>query len=321
MKPTTSTGPGPVRRIWNSLRWVILGGLLALLGILAGPSLRAINGGRLFGHQVVRAPLDGRTAVNVLILGLDQKDKLHPEEGRRSDTILLARVDTVARTVYGVSIPRDTRVRPDLDKGWTKINAAYTEGGPHATMSLVEDITGVRPDYYLVVDTASTRKLVDLVGGVKVDVDRRMKYDDNWQDLHIDLRPGLQTLDGDKAVQYLRFRHDALGDIRRMRRQQIFVRALAERVVAPANIPKLPWVMSELRHLVQTNLGDDDLLYLANRFRSVPAEALHLTSLEGESRTMGGISYFLPYKDKMEESLATAFPGTIAPENPPVDTL
>jgi LCP family protein required for cell wall assembly len=270
---------------------------------------------------VVRAPLDGRTAVNVLILGLDQKDKLHPEEGRRSDTILLARVDTVTRTVYGVSIPRDTRVRPDLDKGWTKINAAYTEGGPHATMSLVEDITGVRPDYYLVVDTASTRKLVDLVGGVKVDVDRRMKYDDNWQDLHIDLRPGLQTLDGDKAVQYLRFRHDALGDIRRMRRQQIFVRALAERVVAPANIPKLPWVMSELRHLVQTNLGDDDLLYLANRFRSVPAEALHLTSLEGESRTMDGISYFLPYKDKMEESLATAFPATIAPENPPVDTL
>lgn len=310
-----------MRRIWNSLRWVILGGLLALLGILAGPSLRAINGGRLFGRQVVRAPLEGRTAVNILVLGLDQKDKLHPEEGRRSDTILLARVDTVTRSVTGVSIPRDTRVRPDLDKGWTKINGAYTEGGPHATMSLVEDITGVRPDYYLVVDTASTRRLVDLVGGVTVNVDRRMKYDDNWQDLHIDLRPGVQTLDGDKAVQYLRFRHDALGDIRRMRRQQAFLRALAERVVAPGNIPKLPWVIRELHQLIQTNLGDDDLLYLANQFRGVPADSLHLTSLEGESRTVDGISYFLPYRHKMEESLAAAFPGTVAPEKPPVDTL
>jgi len=304
--------------------WIVyplLGAILAVLALSAGPMLRVWTGGKIFGATVVRPPFGGRTAFNILVLGLDQPDKLFPEKGRRSDTMLLARVDLMAKTVTGISIPRDTRVRLEPDGPWTKINAAYTENGITGAVDVVQAITGVMPDYYVVVDTASTKHLVDLVGGVQVDVDKRMKYDDNWQDLHIDLQPGVQTLDGEEAVGYLRFRQDVTGDLARMKRQQAFMGALAKRLVTPANLPKLPWIVRELRRQVDTDMRDDDLLYLANQMKDVPSTHLSFTSLEGESRMVRGISYFLPFREKLNELVLEAFPEAELPANPPVDTI
>lgn len=308
------------RRLPAWIGYPLLGMVLTLLFLAAGPLLRVWTGGQILGHRVVGPPFGGRTEFNVLILGLDQPDKLFPELGRRADTILLARVDLLAKTVSGVSVPRDTRVRAAEGKSWSKINAVYTGGGVEAMARLLEEITGVHTDYYMIVDTASTKRLVDLVGGVDVTVDKRMKYDDNWQDLHIDLRPGPQRLDGDQAVGFLRFRHDATGDIARMKRQQMFLAALADRMLEPANLPKLPWIVAELRRQVDTDMRDDDLLYLANQMKDVSSDRLSFHTLEGEGRTIKGISYILLYQQKMYERILEAFPDTTPPQDPPVDT-
>jgi LCP family protein required for cell wall assembly len=331
LKNTTSTGDKPrttaarARKRARVPPWLLypfLGALLAVLVIAGGPLLRVWSGGKLFGQSIVAPPLGGRTEFNLLVLGLDQPDKLFPEKiGRRSDTMLLAHVDLLTKQITGVSIPRDTRVRLADNKSWTKINSAYTEGGAQGAIDIVQEITGVTPDYYMVVDTASTKHLVDLVGGVDVDVDKRMKYDDNWQDLHINLQPGPQHLNGDQAVGFIRFRHDATGDIARMKRQQQFVRAMATRLLDPVNLPKLPWIVSELRRQVQTNLPDADVLYLAKEMRNVPASHLVFHSLDGESRMIRGVSYFLPYGNKMRERIAGAFPHATIPQDPNIDTL
>lgn len=318
--------PGVKRRRKSRLpAWVLyplLGAFIALLAIAGRPALQILSGGKVLGQTVVAPPLGGRSQINLLILGLDQPDRLFPEKiGRRSDTMLLAHVDLLTKEVTGVSIPRDTRVRLEHDKPWTKINSAYTDGGVDGAIRIVQEITGVSPDYFVVVDTASTKRLVDLVGGVTVTVDKRMKYDDNWGDLHINLRPGTQRLNGEQAVGFLRFRHDATGDIARMKRQQQFIRSMAEQMLQPANLPKLPWIVSELHRQVKTNMSDADLLYLARQMKDVPASHLVFHSLDGESRMIRGVSYFLPYGNKMRERIAEAFPNAPTADSPDVDTL
>jgi LCP family protein required for cell wall assembly len=298
----------------------MLGVILALLVLGGAPVLRVITGGKLFGHQITRPPLQGRTAFNVLILGLDQPDKLVPKLGRRTDSMLLAHVDLATKTLTGISIPRDSRVRFPDAKTFIKINAAYTQGGPQASVDIVKAVTGVTADYFVVVDTASTEGLVDLVGGVDVDVDHKMNYDDNWQNLHIHLEAGPQHLDGAHAIQYLRFRHDVTGDLARMHRQQAFLRSLASQITRPGNIPKLPWVMKELRKQVQTNMDDTDLLYLASELRGVPGKHLMFDTLPGESRSIGGEDYYLLYANKMREMIARTFPGAMPPDEGTVDS-
>lgn len=315
MSKAASTVHKKRRRIPPWFTYPLMGALLAMVFMACGPILRVVTGGKLFGHQVTRPPLQGRTAFNVLILGLDQPDKLQPKLGRRTDSMLLAHVDLPTRTVVGISIPRDTRVRFPDAISWIKVNAAYTQGGPQASMDIVRAITGVSVDYFVVVDTTSTKDLVDLVGGVDVDVDHKMDYDDDWQDLHIHLEAGPQHLDGAHAIQYLRFRHDVTGDLARMHRQQMFLRSLAGQMTRPANIPKLPWVMKELRKQIQTNMEDTDMLYLARELRGVPGSHLMFDTVPGESRTIEGTDYFLPYPNKMRVAIVRSFPDAA----PPVD--
>jgi anionic cell wall polymer biosynthesis LytR-Cps2A-Psr (LCP) family protein len=147
-----------------------------------------------------------------------------------------------------------------------------------------------------------------------------MNYDDNWQNLHIHLEAGPQHLDGAHAIQYLRFRHDVTGDLARMHRQQAFLRSLASQITRPGNIPKLPWVMKELRKQVQTNMDDTDLLYLASELRGVPGKHLMFDTLPGESRSIGGEDYYLLYANKMREMIARTFPGAMPPDEGTVDS-
>lgn len=319
MDSTASKASGR-RRIPPWVKFPLLGILLGCAILAGGPALRVVTGGKLFGKQVTRPPLEGRTSFNVLVLGLDQPNRLNPKLPRRTDSMLLAHVDLPTKMVTGVSIPRDTRVRFVGARNWMKINAAYGEGGPQGSVDIVKQFTGVTADYFVVVDTTSTKHLVDLVGGVSVVVDKKMDYDDSWQDLHIHLKAGPQHLDGDHAIQFLRFRHDATGDIARMGRQQMFLRSLASQIARPANIPKLPWIIKELRSKVETNLDDTDLLYLAREMRNAPASHLIFETLPGESRMVGGADYFLPYGDKMRQTILQAFPGTVIPDDGAVET-
>jgi LCP family protein required for cell wall assembly len=161
-----------------------------------------------------------------------------------------------------LSIPRDTQVEiPGV--GVEKINDANVEGGPALAARVVSrTLNDVPIDRYVRVTTEAFRELVDLVGGVEVFVPYPMKYVDVTQNLNIDLEQGWQTLNGDQAEQFARFRKDQNGDIGRVQRQQSLLKALRQRLVSPTVLPRLPEAIRVMQQYVDTNLSLEEMLAL-----------------------------------------------------------
>ena len=156
-----------------------------------------------------------------------------------SDTMLLLRFNPQNEQLVVMSVPRDTRtyVRGSL----TKLNEANRYGGPSLAAESVSDLLGgVAIDRYVRINVQGVEKLVDALGGVTVNVPKDMKYQDDSQHLYINLKAGEQTLTGDQALQFLRFRYDENGDIGRIQRQQMLMRAMVEQALNPTTIARLP---------------------------------------------------------------------------------
>lgn len=169
-----------------------------------------------------------------------------------TDTILLAQVRPGGQ-VNVLSIPRDSWL--DIPGwGFGKINGANPHGGPDMLIAAVQKLTGVRVDGYAFVSLYALRALTDAAGGVTLDVPTRMKYDDNAGRLHIDLQPGVQHLNGVQAEGFLRFRYDNLGDLGRVQRQQLFLRALAGQVSRPWNWWRVPLMVSAVDRNMKSGL-------------------------------------------------------------------
>jgi LCP family protein required for cell wall assembly len=146
-----------------------------------------------------------------------------------------------------------------------KINRANNLGGPALTAKVVSTaLGGISVDRYVRVSTDAFRELVDLLGGVDVYVPAPMKYDDFTQKLHIDLAQGWQTLNGEQAEQFARFRHDAYGDIGRVQRQQALLKALKKRLTSPTVIPQIPQILRVMSKYIDTNLTVEEMLSLIN---------------------------------------------------------
>ncbi|MGB3571462.1 MAG: LCP family protein, partial [Phormidesmis sp.] len=231
-----------------------------------------------FRYQVSRP-------VNILVMGLDEA---HDVEGAapddlvgRTDTMLLVRVDPEAKAVNVMSIPRDTRV--DIPGyGPDKINQANFEGGAElAAQTVTHNFNNVSIDRYVRVSTTAFKEIVDLVGGIEVLVPSAMQYEDKTQGLVIDLQPGLQNLNGDEAEQFARFRQDSYGDIGRVQRQQILLKALRQQLTTPAVLPKLPQILRVLQSRVDTNLSLEELLALAGFGLDLEPDDLHMVMLPG----------------------------------------
>ncbi|MDM7324465.1 MAG: LCP family protein [Thermus sp.] len=184
--------------------------------------------------------------------------KRAPERFRGlADTILLVRLDPGDNRVVVLSIPRDVWVNlPGY--GWYKVNAASPLGGPSLMKEAVARITGVEADRYVVVSTEALRRGVDALGGVRVCVEKPMRYRDTAAGLDINLEPGCQVLNGEKAEGYLRFRKDALGDIGRIQRQQAFFHALKEQVLSPSGLLRLPRAVAAVEPYFQTDLSREE---------------------------------------------------------------
>lgn len=204
--------------------------------------------------------------VNILVMGIDRvsdSDK-NPSDvfSGRSDTMLLLRLDSTEESVTMLSIPRDTQVElPEV--GLAKINDANVEGGAALAARVVSRTLNDAPvDRYVRVTTDAFRELVDLVGGVEVFVPYPMQYEDVTQDLYIDLEPGWQTLNGDQAEQFARFRKDNYGDIGRVQRQQTLLKALRQRLLSPTVLPRLPQIIRVMQQYIDTNLSLEEMLAL-----------------------------------------------------------
>lgn len=233
---------------------------------------------RGFGYRVTRP-------VNILVMGIDRVADVDDDSPEvftgRSDTMLLIRVDPLGNTASILSIPRDTQVViPDI--GVTKINHANLEGGSElAAQTVSETLNNVPIDRYLRLSTSAFRELVDLLGGVEVYVPQRMVYEDNTQKLKIDLEEGWQTLNGDEAEQFARFRSDGYGDVGRVQRQQQLLQALRNRVINPAVLPKIPEAIHLMQTYIDTNLSLEEMLALVNFGLGLEQDNLRMVMLPG----------------------------------------
>ncbi|GGJ90061.1 LCP family protein [Deinococcus aquiradiocola] len=169
-----------------------------------------------------------------------------------TDTIVLAQVQPDGQ-VRLLSIPRDTWVNVP-GWGYGKINSANRRGGPDTLVQAVQQLTGLRVDAHALLSLNALRDLTDAAGGVNLTVPEDMRYDDTAGRLHINLKAGPQHLNGQQAEGFLRFRHDALGDIGRVSRQQMFLGALAARLRSPLNAWRLPAVVGALDRNASTDL-------------------------------------------------------------------
>jgi polyisoprenyl-teichoic acid--peptidoglycan teichoic acid transferase len=196
--------------------------------------------------------------VYVAIMGVDERE----HDSGRSDTLLLMRLDPTTKKVDVVNIPRDTRITYSSGKE-SKINAAYAIDGPELTTEVVGNLLGIDRPYYVTVNFNAFEELVNQVGGVEMTVEKHYVYDDPYQDLHIDIKPGRQTMYGETALQYVRLRYDGVtnSDIARIGRQQEFLRALVTKV--PSNWTRIPAMISTVRKYVKTNIPEGDQLKLA----------------------------------------------------------
>lgn len=223
--------------------------------------------------------------VNILVMGIDrvpEVPKNSPEAfDGRSDTMLLLRLDPTDNSVRMLSIPRDTQVNiPGVGIG--KVNDANVEGGAALAARVVSrTLNDVPIDRYVRVTTDAFRELVDLVGGIEVFVPYPMKYEDATQNLKIDLEQGWQTLDGNRAEQFARFRKDKNGDIGRVQRQQALLKALRQRLVSPTVLPQLPQVIRVMQQYVDTNLSMEEMLAIAGFSLKLQADDFKMVLLPG----------------------------------------
>jgi len=242
--------------------------------------------------------------VNILVLGIDER----PHDPGRTDTMILVSIDPVKERVALISLPRDTRVRIPGRRGYDRLNAAHAYGGPRLAMETVSEFLGIPVDYYVKVNFDGFEKLIDILGGVEIDVEQRMKYDDYAGNLHIDLYPGRQVLNGADALAYVRFRSDGLGDISlidpakgeyggRIIRQQKFLNALIRKAAQPATIGKLPQLALQLQDCVATNLPVTKMISLALSLRDLDSDSVVTAVLPGTGDTINGVAYWVPNED------------------------
>ena len=246
----------------------------------------------------------------VLIMGVDKRE----DDVGRSDTLMIATIDPRLDQATLLSIPRDTRVKI-RGLGYDKINAAYSYGGVDLTESTVENFLGIDIDHYVQIDTNSFVKIIDAIGGVDIDVEKRMFYEDPWDDnggLVIDLYPGQQHMDGKTAVTYVRYR-DSEGDIGRVKRQQAFMQACMDKVTSPEIIPRIPKIAREIIDAVETDMSLRQLLELAGSLKAAQQNGLETDMVPGYPLYIDDISYWIPDVELLRISVADALGISVDP--------
>ncbi len=286
---------------------MIICGLLALI-LLAGGLITARD---LFfpSHSATGGDselLKDGQRLNVLLLGIDARE----DEGMaRSDSIILVSVDPKSKQVSLLSIPRDTRVNIP-GHGWDKINSATVYGGPELSAKVLSSLLGVSVKHYILTDFSGFKDIVDVLGGVVLDVDQDMYevLDGDRTDV-INLTMGVQRLDGDKALQYVRYRKYDFADIDRTKYQQKFLIALVKEILQPSSIPKLPRLIPEINRYVKTNLSISDMLKMTTAAKSLESFNMVAQTLPGRPIELPDGDYWGVDPVEAEQAVAALFNG------------
>jgi len=260
-------------------------------------------------------PWDGATRVNVLVMGLDYRDWAAGEGPPRTDTMILLTIDPLTKTGGMLSIPRDLWVSiPGY--GYGKINTAYQigeaarlpGGGPALAIKTVEGLLGVPIQYYAQIDFSAFERFIDEIGGVKLEIPKKIKIDLIGDEKgKVLLKPGVQTLPGNYALAYARARNTEGGDFDRAQRQQQVILAIRDRILSfnliPVLLQKAPSLYDELSSGINTNMALDEAFRLAWLAQQIPEENIKHGIIGAEQVAFGkspdGLDILKPLPDKI----------------------
>lgn len=228
--------------------------------------------------------------INILMMGIDSVEGTH-----RSDTIFVLGVNPSKKKVTMLSIPRDTRVL--VENKARKINEILPRYGESTLRSVIEDLLKIKINKKAEVGFESFISVIDTIGGVDINIEKVMNYDDNHGNLHIHFKPGMNHLDGQQALNYVRFRKDAMADLGRIKRQQYFVKAVITKMINPATIVRLPSIIENIFQYMDTDFTVSELLTICSAFEDFDIKLKSL-SLPGEARYIDKISFFIPYQEE-----------------------
>ena len=283
--------------------------VIICMGITFGIKVHQ-NGGGLQGFLAATLgqdieKLQDLDTIYVLVLGVSED-----LDTKLTDTIILCGYNPKQQKATMLSIPRDTFVgknRANAKSGYDKINAKYSES-PEATMEAVSEITGINVKNYVVINNNAVIKMVDVIGGVEFNVPIDMDYDDKTQNLHIDLKKGMQNINGEEAEQLLRFRKNNDGttypleygadDYGRMRTQREFITETIKQTLQIKNVTKLKEITETIFENVQTNLTLEQILPYIPWAVNFSIENINSKQLPGASNNPNGIWFF--FHDKKE---------------------
>mgnify|MGYP006423699341 CR=1 FL=1 len=348
-KSKTKVAPSPKKKRSQSPRWFLLGlGLsgVAMLSATAGAMLaisltskplqvspESVEQDAAFNEEEKisqQAPLQLpklTRPVNILVLGtkvLSSDLGQSPEEvggylarvnsfKGLADTMLLMRFNPETDDLSILSIPRDTPVYLP-GHGRVKINTANQRGGAALSAKAMSSLLGDVPiDRYVRVNVQGVEKLIDALGGVEFYVPKDMKYRDESQHLYIDIEKGQQRLDGETAMDFMLYRNDEYGDIGRVQRQQLLMRAVMEQALNPNTLARIPSLFSVIQSNVDTNLRVEELLALAGFAAKQDQKNIEMLMLPGrfgeieDEEEERKISYWLPHNRQIDQMMARNF--------------
>ncbi len=255
------------------------------LGILAA---------KFFNIGLAQETLEEKAAqgktMSILVMGIDARND---EENSRSDTMILVNVDRQSKKIAMVWIPRDTRVEVGLNRH-DRINSINYLKGPEAACDTVGKLLNTKVKYYVTVNFSGFAKIVDILGGVPIDVETNMQHYDPDPKLNINLTKGLSRLNGKEALDYVRYRGGPTADIGRTARQQKFIKAMAKESLRPKNLIKLPKVLPEVFEQVKTNIPTSDILFMVKLAKDFNEDSVITQTLPGYPFTdpKNGASYW-----------------------------
>ncbi|MDZ8052814.1 MAG: LCP family protein [Aulosira sp. ZfuVER01] len=223
--------------------------------------------------------------MNILIMGIEPVKGTvdgSPESfSGKSDTMLMVRLNPGDKSIKVLSIPRDTMIAIP-EKGLTKVSDANAQGGPVLAARVVSRTLNNAPiDRYMRISTSGLRQLVDQLGGVEVFVPKSMSYEGTSGRQSVNLVSGWQTLNGEQAELFVRYREPGLGDLSRVQRQQALMKALLERLNSPTVLPRLPQLTRIMRKYFDTNLKIEEMMALVNFSINQDRDNFQMTVLPG----------------------------------------
>ena len=265
--------------------------------------------------------------LNVAVMGVDKDET-------RTDVLFVVHFDSKTGKLSVMSVPRDTRVKITnemydylsennkyIPSGRTcKINEVHAYAGKekasYFTVLQLEELLGIHIDNYVKVTISGFRDIVDAVGGVDIDVPQDMYWDmSDTGDPVINLKKGMQHLDGEKAEQLVRFRRYPQGDVARVEVQQLFLKELAKKVLSTESILKnLPALIKTFYNDVETDFTLTDCMKYVNYVEDISMDNITMETAPGVGQYVGNVSYYILDDDEMRGAVRRLFYSDDVPD-------